>query len=278
MRLDTHQHFWELANSFTLWPTPDLKAIHRDYRPDDLRSHLAGARIDGTILVQAAPSVEETEYCLELAQEFDFVKGVVGWIDFEAADVVDQLGWLASNPYLKGLRPMVQSIDETNWLLKPEFAPAFDAMLEWGLVLEGLVLPHQLAQLDSLARRYPDLLIVLNHAGKPPIASRHHGQSDEWYHAIAILAENRNVHCKLSGLWTEANGNTSTDFVRPWVTHLLGTFGPGRLIWGSDWPVLELAGTYGDWLSQSEALLSHLSQTERAAIFGGNGKQVYGID
>lgn len=275
MRLDTHQHFWELANPFTDWPTSDLAPIHRDFAPGDLEPSLIDAGVDGTILVQAAPSIEETCYCLSLAADTHFVKGVVGWIDFEAEDTLEQLDRLGSNPLLKGLRPMVQAIEEPGWLLRDQFTPVFEAMIAHGLVLDGLVRSHQIGDLAALARRHPDLHIVLDHAGKPPITT---GAFDGWAQAIANLAESENASCKLSGLWTEAGEDTSPDAIRPWVNHLLERFGPQRLMWGSDWPVLGLAGSYRGWLAQCEELLAHLDESERAAIFGDNGKQIYGID
>ncbi|AXK41110.1 amidohydrolase family protein [Erythrobacter aureus] len=275
MPLDTHQHFWALANPFTDWPTQDLTAIHRDFGPDDLRPLLDRSGIDETILVQAAPSIAETEYCLAIATDCDFVKGVVGWVDFEAEDAVAQIDRLARSPLLKGLRPMVQAIEEPGWLLRDEFEAVFVAMIRHGLRFDALVLAHQIPALAVLASRYPDLSIVLDHGGKPPIAG---GESKEWEATISALARNANVHCKLSGLWTEAGTDISIDAIRPWVRHLLDRFGPTRLMWGSDWPVLELAGSYGGWLAQCETLLEHLDDLERAAIFGGNGRQFYGID
>jgi L-fuconolactonase len=275
MRLDTHQHYWELANAFTDWPTPHLAAIYRDFAPGDVEPILTEAGIDGAILVQASPSIAETEYCLSLAAKTAFVKGVVGWIDFEAPDALEQLNGLASHPLLKGLRPMVQSIEEPDWLLREAFAPVFEAMVDHGLVFDGLVRAHQIGVLGALAQRHPDLLILLDHAGKPPIAE---GNFDGWAQAIASLAANANVSCKLSGLWTEAGGDMSPETIRPWVDHLLESFGSQRLVWGSDWPVLELAGSYLGWLNQCEDLLAHLEDSQRAAIFGGNGKQIYGVE
>ena len=275
MRLDTHQHFWDLANSFTDWPTSDLSTIHRNFGPDDLRAHLSQCAVGGTILVQAAPSIAETEYCLAVARGCDFVKGVVGWIDFEASDAMAQLERLAGDPLLVGLRPMVQSIAEPGWLLQDSLAPLFTAMTTHKLPLDGLVLAHQIGDLDRLAQRHRDLAIVLDHGGKPPIASDAFG---DWSQAISSLARNPNTHCKLSGLWTEAGGDISPETIRPWVSHLLDCFGPQRLMWGSDWPVIELAGDFGDWFAQCEALLDDLSGDEQAAIFGRNGRRFYGID
>lgn len=275
MRLDAHQHFWDLSNPFTDWPTAGLASIYRDFGPGDLQEHLASCAIDGTILVQAAPSVEETEYCLSLAGQHDFVKGVVGWIDFEADDALPTMERLARNPLLKGLRPMVQSIEEPNWLLKSRLEPVFSAMCDRGLRLDGLVLSHQIPDLDELARRHPALPVILDHGGKPPMAA---GGFADWAKAISSLASNHNVYCKLSGLWTEAGGDISQSNVQPWVDHLLEAFGPSRLVWGSDWPVLEIAGTYLDWFSQCQAMLSELSPSDLWGVFGANGRRFYGVE
>lgn len=274
MRLDTHQHFWKLAHPFTDWPTSDLAAIYRDFGPEDLDPQLGPAKVGGTILVQAAPAAEETEYLLSLARQCAFVKGVVGWIDFEAADAVGQIERLAGNPLLKGLRPMVQLVEEADWLLRPAFAPIFEVMARCGLRLDGLVRHEQIVDLAELARRHPNLPIILDHAGKPPIAS---GQIEDWARDITALAATPNAWCKLSGLWPEAGSDRSQAALQPYVDVLLTRFGPERLIWGSDWPVVELDGTYGDWLDQCEAMLSGLSKEERASVFGINGKRFYGI-
>lgn len=275
MRLDAHQHFWKLANGFSDWPTPDLLPIYRDFEPADIAKYLAECGIEGTILVQSAPSIEETESCLGLADCNPFIKGVVGWLDFETANALLQLGKLSTFPKLRGLRPMVQSIDEPGWLLKDKFTPIFEAMIENGLVLDGLVLPHQIGDLVEISRRHPELSVVLDHGGKPPIRNREFGI---WSHDIARLAAFPNAYCKLSGLWTEAGDDHSQEVLRPWVNHLLASFGTARLIWGSDWPVVELKGSYGDWLAQCEAMLAHLTEEQRMAVFGNNGRLIYGID
>ncbi|MCA8890040.1 MAG: amidohydrolase family protein [Parvularculaceae bacterium] len=271
---DSHQHFWQLNNPFTDWPTADLRAIYRDYTPERLRLILDANRISETILVQAAPSVAETEYCFALAKRADFVKGVVGWIDFESGDALKQLDRLAANPALRGLRPMVQSISEPGWLLKDEFAPVFGAMVDYGLTFDGLVLANQLNDLAALAKLYPKLNIVLDHAGKPLIAS---GDFETWERAVSRLAAAPNVWCKLSGLWTEAGKDISANAMRPWVAHLLASFGTGRLMWGSDWPVINLVGGYKGWLDQCFDLMSGLKPTELEDIFWNNGRHFYGV-
>lgn len=274
MRLDAHHHLWKLANPFTVWPTPDLVAIHRDFEPADLRPHLDACRIDATIVVQAAPSLAETKYLLGIARDCPFVEGVVGWIDFQAPDALGQLAELAANPLLKGLRPMLQDISERRWILRPEFSPIFGAMLVHGLCLDALVRPSQIEDIAALASRHVDLPIILDHGGKPPIGD---GEFASWAGQVGHLAGHPNVHCKLSGLWTEANGDCSIERIAPYARYLLDVFGPARLIWGSDWPVLGLSGRYEDWLEQCEALFAHLSEAERMGVFGLNGRRFYGI-
>lgn len=274
MRLDAHQHFWSLANAFTDWPTPEMGEIHRDFGPGDLEAILAANNISGTILVQASPSIEETSWCLSIADKHDFVRGVVGWIDFESHDALDQMDRLACHPKLVGLRPMVQSITESGWLLREQFEPVFLRMMSNDLRLDGLVLHHQICDLTVLAGRYPGLSIVLDHAGKPRLRTN---DFKNWSREIESLAAHPNVFCKLSGLWTEAGDDHSTARLLPWVAHLLDCFGADRLMWGSDWPVLNLIGTYSQWHHQCEQFLLHLSADERAGVFGDNGKQFYGI-
>lgn len=275
MRVDAHQHFWELANPFTDWPTPDLASIYRDFGPEDLRPLLDEAGIEGTVLIQAAPSLAETQYLFALAKEHKFVKGVVGWIDFEAAEALDQLERLAFDPMLKGLRPMIQSIEEPGWVLQRAFDPLFGAMVAAGLSFDGLVRAHQIGDVAALAGRYPDLPIVLDHGGKPDVAG---GAFIRWAADIDALARHANVHCKLSGLWTEAGDDISLEAIRPYAAHLLAAFGPDRLMWGSDWPVVELAGSYPDWFGQAELLLAELGEADRSRIFGGNAARFYRLD
>lgn len=274
MRLDTHQHFWSLANSFTQWPTAADGVIYRDFGPEEFKRILAANRIEQTILVQAAPDIEETKWCLSLADENDYIAGVVGWIDFEAADALEQLDTIACNHKLVGLRPMVQSIAQPGWLLQDAFAPIFELMIKYRLCFDSLVLSHQIRDVTDLASRYPGLSIVLDHAGKPPIIS---GDFERWSGEISQLAAHQNAFCKVSGLWTEAGTDHDQATIEPWFNYTLSKFGPDRLMWGSDWPVLNLAGSYADWLTQSLSMLDHLNDHEIAGIMGENGKRFYGI-
>lgn len=272
MRIDSHQHFWSLEKPYTNWPTSDLGAIYRDFGPDELHAHLIANDIGGTILVQAAPAVDETINLLDIARSFPFVKGVVGWVDFEDPDAPALLTTLAERGALCGVRPMLQGIAEHGWILRDEFRPIFDQLVQQQLCFDGLVRADQIAELVALADRYPTLRLVLDHAGKPAIASR---EFDQWAADIAALAARPNAHCKLSGLWTEAGDNHSEAVIAPYVDALVHAFGPDRLMWGSDWPVLGLAGTYDDWVRQCEDMLAPLPAADRQQIFGRTAARFY---
>ena len=275
MRIDAHQHFWQLAARVGNWPPPSLAAIHRDFAPADLAPLLAAHGIAGTVLVQSLPSEDDTHWLLALSEKSSFIRAVVGWSDLLAPDAPANIDRLASQPKLKGLRPMLQELEDDAWIADPALAPAFRAMLEHGLRLDALVLPRHLPALLHCARDYPLLPIVIDHAAKPPIADAAFGN---WREDMAQLAALPNVHCKLSGLVTEARPGWRVDDLQPYVRHVLDVFGPRRVIWGSDWPVVDLAGGYAAWLAASEALLAHLGQQDRNDIFGLNALRFYDIN
>ena len=275
MKIDSHQHFWSLGNPYTTWPTPDLTAIHKDFGPAQLRPILDANRFGGSILVQAAPSIAETHDLLKIAAGNAFVKGVVGWIDFESADVLCDLETLATNPLFRGVRPMLQGMAEPTWILRDEFASVFALLCDRGLTFDGLVRADQIGELTILARRHPTLKLVLDHGGKPSIAT---GAFRRWAEDISQLAARPNAFCKLSGLWTEAGNDHTPETISPYIDHLAAEFGPERLMWGSDWPVLELAGRFGDWFEQCSALLAQFTPTERSEIFGRTARRFYGLN
>lgn len=272
MRIDAHQHFWRLARGDYGWLTPALEAIHRDFDPRDLAPLLAQEGIDGTVLVQAAPTEAETEFLLSLAGRNDFVLGVVGWTDFAATDAPDRIARLATRPGLVGLRPMIQDIEDDGWMLRADLSPAFEAMARHDLVFDALVLPRHLPNLRVLLGRHPRLRAVVDHCAKPPIAD---GTREDWARDIGAIAAETGAFCKLSGLVTEAGRDWTLETLRPWVNHALNVFGPSRLIWGSDWPVATLAATYGEWMRACEQLLAGCAERDRQAIFGGNAARLY---
>lgn len=272
MMIDSHQHFWQVTRGDYHWMSPDLAALYRDYGPDDLAPMLERYGIGRTILVQAAQTIAETEFMLAIAARTPFVAGVVGWADFADPDAPAIIARLARDPLLVGLRPMVQDIADDNWLVRPDLAPAFRALQEHGLVLDALVFPRHLSRLLVVLDRYPDLPVVVDHGAKPGIAGR---RLDPWRADMAAVAARPRTTCKLSGLVTEAGPDWTVESLRPYVDHLLAVFGPERLLWGSDWPVVNLAGGYDRWRGAALTLLSHLSETDRGAVLGGNAERVY---
>jgi L-fuconolactonase len=271
--VDSHQHFWRLDRGDYGWLTPALAPIYRDFLPEHLAPQLAQAGVGSTILVQAAATVAETRFLLELAREHPFIAGVVGWVDFESDDVAETIATLAADPGLVGLRPMIQDIPDTEWMLEEKLAPAFEAMIDHGLVFDALVLPRHLPALLELTARYPDLAMVLDHGAKPPIAA---GDLVPWKHAITEIARSTPMVCKMSGLVTEANSASAALLESP-VEHLLASFGPARMMWGSDWPVCELVCSYGEWRGVTDTLLARLKVSEREQIFSGTARATYGI-
>jgi L-fuconolactonase len=197
---------------------------------------------------------------------------VVGWADFAAADAVEVIGRLAANPLLVGLRPMVQDIADDAWLSRSGLAPAFDALVRHGLVFDALVLPRHLAPLLDVLKRHPGLPVVVDHLAKPHIAA---GILDPWRADIAAVAAFPSVSCKLSGMATEAQPDWIAADLKPFSDHILTQFGPERVLWGSDWPVVNLAGGYNRWRTATNDLLKGFSPAQTKAILGGNAARVY---
>lgn len=274
-RIDSHQHFWQLQRGDYGWLSPALGVLYRDYAPPELAAYLHGAGIDKTVLVQAAATVAESDYLLSLADQHAFIAGVVGWIDMDAPDALAQLAHLARHPQLLGIRPMIQDIADPGWMLREELAPVYRELIARGLRFDALVKPPHLDALLTLLQRYPELPVVIDHGGKPDIAG---AAFAPWADRMQALAQQTRACCKLSGLLTEAGPGAGADELRPYVEHLLQCFGPERLMWGSDWPVLNLAGDYPQWLALTQALLVDLDDTARDAIMGGTAARFYGLE
>jgi L-fuconolactonase len=272
-RIDSHMHVWQLSRGDYGWLTPDLPTIYRDFTIDDVRASWEQAGIDGAILVQAAPTLEETRYLLSVAESEPKVMGVVGWIDMLAPDAADQLERLASNRLLRGIRPMLQDIPDDGWMLKAESTPVYRALIDLDLRFDALVLPRHLPNLLRLIERHSDLKIVIDHGAKPPI-----GESlDSWHRDLAQLADIPHVHCKFSGLVTECRDQASKAALEPVSQTLLALFGPERLMFGSDWPVCTLRNTYVQWWQWAKDLTAHLPPHQKTVLFGGSAQRFYGL-
>jgi L-fuconolactonase len=286
-RTDAHQHFWQPARGDYAWLRPDdagVASLVRDFLPEALAPLLRAHAVTRTVLVQAAESVPETEFLLALAARHDFVAGVVGWVDLAHADAASTLTRLAADRRLKGVRPMLQDLPEDDWILLAPRPEAIRTLQRLGLRLDALVKPRQLRALLRFAQAWPELPIVIDHAAKPPLES---DWNDEplraWRRDMAALAAAPQVACKLSGLLTEMrpadrdSHARATEHLRPVVDALLGWFGPERLMWGSDWPVLTLASGYDDWVAIGDALLAPLSSREQAQVLHGSAQRFYGL-
>jgi L-fuconolactonase len=274
MLIDAHFHSWQLARGDYGWLTPSSGSIYRDIAVADWQTVAQAVGVHAGVLVQAAPTLAETQYLLALAEANPSVLGVVGWVDMAAADAVQNIAALAQNPWLKGLRPMLQDMADPDWILQSAVQSALQTMAALGLVFDALVKTVHLPRIYKLAQRHPNLCIVIDHGAKPYIAA---SQWQPWADDMAQLGRLPSVHCKLSGLLTEAGAAPTPHATKRYAAHLLQCFGAERLLWGSDWPVLELAGSYGAWWAACQSTLAHLSPAQQAAVLGGNAQRVYGL-
>jgi L-fuconolactonase len=278
MIVDAHQHFWNPGRGDYGWLKPG-NPLHRIFATADLRPLLAETGVDATILVQAAPTPGETDYMLDIARATPWVLGVVGWIDLEAPDAAAAIRRRAGDPLFLGVRPMLQDIADPDWILQPKLTSALNVIAAEGLVFDALILSHQVAAITELAGRYPQLSIVLDHAAKPKL-----GNADAmaaWARAMAALAAMPNVSCKVSGLLTEVQpGGGRRDVVHA-IGMLFELFGPTRLVWGSDWPVLTLsdcfagAGDYQNWFELAREAVAARDSSAVRAVMGGNALRIY---
>jgi L-fuconolactonase len=266
---------WSLARGDYGWLTPERAPIYRDYALADMLPHAAAAGVTAVVLVQAAPTLAETDYLLDVAgASGGFVRGVVGWAELDAPDAVDALHARIADPLLKSVRPMLQDLPDPEWILRPAMQAAVAALPALGLRFDALVKPAQLPALLALLERHPRLDVVIDHAAKPDIARRAWGP---WAALLRSAASHPRAHCKLSGLATEAEAGWTAEALRPYVDHVLDCFGPQRVMWGSDWPVVELGGGYERWRAASLALLQHLDAAERDAVLGDTARRFYGL-
>ncbi|MFD7453800.1 amidohydrolase family protein [Kitasatospora sp. NPDC059827] len=279
--IDAHHHLWDLAERPQAWlDEPGLESIRRTFTPDDLRATatgtVAGRRLHRTVAVQCVPDVPETEDLLALAAREPLIAAVVGWADLTSPAVGDQLDRLLAGPggeHLRSLRHLVQGETDPEWLQRPDVERGLAAIRDRGLGYDVLVRSHQLDQASRLAERLPDLPLVLDHAGKPDIAR---GELGEWEQRLRRLAAHPQVVCKVSGLITEADHHAwTTADLRPVWDVLLSAFGPERLMFGSDWPVANLAGGWNRWAETVDELLDGCSADETSAVLAGTATAFY---
>ena len=275
MRIDAHQHFWRYSPDEYAWIDDSMPALRRNFLPGDLKSELQRTGFDASIAVQARHSLEETRWLLELAAAESLIVGVIGWVDLRSTDVRSQLAELAINPKLLGIRHIVQSEPDDRFLLNAHFLRGIAALQEFGLTYDILIYPRHLPLAAEFVRRFPDQRFILDHMAKPPIKS---GELQPWKSDISALAKCNNVVCKLSGLVTEADWQAwKPEHITPYLNVAFETFGPDRLMIGSDWPVCTLAGSYSEIMGVVKDYLSRFPDDVRNAVLGGNAERLWNL-
>jgi len=272
VRVDAHQHYWRFDAVRDSWITPDMGVLRRDFLPGDAAPFLEAAGIDAVVAVQADQSDAETAFLLSLAAQHAFIRGVVGWVDLRASDLTDRLTRWRTEPTLTGFRHIAQG-EPDDFLARPDVIAGIAQLGEHGFSYDILVYPRQLAAAATLVERCPGVRFVLDHCAKPPIAG---GDMAGWREGFNRLARHGNVSCKLSGLVTEASWGTWTDAdLFPCLDAAAEAFGPGRLMFGSDWPVCLLAADYSRVVGVIEQWAERLTAAERERVFGGTAQAVY---
>jgi L-fuconolactonase len=267
--IDAHQHFWQLGRFDYPWMSKDLGVLYRDYLPDELAPILHQHHITKTVLVQASNSIAESRWLLGLAESHDFIAGVVGWVDLKNAEI-------PTHPKFKGVRHLVESEPNDDWLVQPSVLSGLQKLSVNELTYDLLVHTRHLKHVPVVAESCPDLKLVIDHLAKPPIARN---EIHEWSRAFKPLARYPNIYCKLSGLVTEANWNSwHVDDLRPYVDCALEAFGPERMMFGSDYPVCLLAASYDRVLDGFLEILKDLSDADREKIFASNAAKFYRLD
>ena len=270
--IDSHQHFWHYDAARYGWIDGTMPTLRRDFLPGDLSPLMQAAGVGATIAVQARQDDDETAWLLGLAAQHSFIRGVVGWVDLQAADAVRRVERLADTPRLVGLRHVVQA-EPDGFLHHPAFQRGITAVERSGLVYDILIYARQLPEAIRFASSFSRQRFVLDHLGKPDVRG---GGLPEWRRRLEELAELPHVWCKLSGLVTEADWASWTPAqLRPYLDAALEAFGPSRVMIGSDWPVCTLAASYGDVLALVRDAIAEYSDDEQAQILGGTAEEVY---
>ncbi|QIL77629.1 amidohydrolase family protein [Hymenobacter sp. HDW8] len=274
-RIDAHQHFWHFEPMRDAWITDEMRLLRRDFLPPELHPILQEHGFEGCVAVQADQSEGETAFLLELAAKHDFIKGVIGWVDLRAENIEERLAYYNQFAKLKGFRHILQGETDRALMLRPEFRRGISALGQYGFTYDLLILPDQLVYATELAAAFPNQAFVLDHLAKPLIKA---GELKPWRRDIQALAERENVLCKASGLLTEADWQRwqPADF-RPYLDVVFDAFGPKRVLFGSDWPVCEVAGGYSRTIALMEDYLASFSPSEQAQFWGDNADSFYNL-
>lgn len=274
-KIDSHQHFWKYDPVKHAWITDDMSILQADFMPQDLEPILKHYDFDGCVSVQADQSENENILLLGLAAQYDFIKGIVGWVDLKAADVEDRLAYYKQFKKLKGFRHILQGEADRAFMLNTAFKSGISRLQQFGYTYDILIYTDQLGYANEFVAAFPDQPFVIDHLAKPAIKDKN---ITEWARDIKTIAQHENVHCKISGMMTEADWKNwkPKDFM-PYMDVVFEAFGPGRIMYGSDWPVCRLAATYGEMLAIPELYVAKLSANEQEKFWGANAIKFYGL-
>ncbi len=276
MIIDTHHHFWNYNPVDFDWIDDEMASIRKKFLPKDLKETLLETDVQGVVSVQARQCLEETDWLLKMAEEHDFIKGIVGWLPLAAENIQQVLEQYSGNQWLKGVRHVVQGEPDPAFILGKDFNRGISRLKNYGLVYDILILEHQLPNTIRFVDQHPEQQFVVDHIAKPKIKKN---ETEPWARNLKELARRENVSCKISGIVTEADYHGWTrEQLQPYFDVALEAFGPSCLMYGSDWPVCLVATSYSDWLTLVKDVLSGLSPDEQEQIFNKNAMHVYHLD
>ena len=273
--IDSHQHFWDPSRGDYHWMPKDNPILNRKYEVKDLSEASGSIDLHKTILVQAAATNAETEYMLHIAESSDLVCGVVGWVNFEEKDQLNQLRIFSKHPKFIGVRPMIQDIPDENWVLNKNFDIFFKSIIDLDLSFDALGFPIHLDNFYIIASKYPTLRFVIDHLMKPKICNNKQEEFIHWKNGMSKLSRLDNVYCKFSGMVTEACENWGEQDLKRYVDEILNLFTDKKIMWGSDWPVCNLRTNYLGWYNAAKNLTNELSLAEKQNIFYNNSINFY---
>lgn len=275
MIIDSHQHFWNYEPEKHSWIDDEMSVIRRDFLSDDLQKVFAENGVDACVAVQADQTTEETNFLISIAENNNFIKGVVGWVNLRSESIEEDLLKYKKYDVVKGFRHVVQGEQDHNFMLRPEFLRGIELLGKYDLCYDILIFPHQLGAALELVKKFPNQKFVIDHIAKPYIKD---GFFEGWAVMMREIAKHQNVYCKISGMITEAGYKTwTTEQVHPYMKLVLESFGAGRVMYGSDWPVCLVAGNYSMVKSLVTDFISDLSQEQQNAIMGGNAAKFYNL-
>jgi L-fuconolactonase len=275
LKIDAHHHFWQFDPVRDNWITAEMSVIARDFMPADLLPVLERNGIDGTVLVQTCHTEDDTRFMLQLANENDFIKGVVGWVNLQSLNLEDRLKHYAQYPKMKGFRHVLQSDPDEQLMLRDSFKNGISLLNKYNFTYDILIYPNHLKYAAELVAEFPDQKFVVDHMAKPYIKDK---LMDQWKEDIEALSRYQNVYCKVSGMLTEADWYAwHTDDFTPYLDAVFNAFNTNRVMYGSDWPVCKLAGGYNRALEILQIYASRLSLQEQEQLFGGNAIDFYDL-